>query len=163
MCTTYVCSFVKDLSCMSLFRLVSQKLCMSPLMNPFLVLQWFPVILLPTGRGRTRVTRHWQQLFLQLLILLLYKQQRFEMMAREDACKEKAEACCDAQEVREQEHLSIEQQSNGLGQYERLCALIRKNCTDLKDSTLDYDEREDFVRSNKLLIKRIHIWDRQQL
>ena len=79
-----------------------------------------------------------------------YKQQHLEMMAREDACKEKAELRHDAQEVCEQECLSMEQQSNRLGEYERLCALIRKNCTDLKESTLDNDEHADLVQSNKL-------------
>ena len=83
-----------------------------------------------------------------------YKQQRLEIMVREDARKEKAELRRDAQEVREQERLAMEQQSNGLGEYERLCALIRKNRTDLKESTLDDDERDDLLRSNKLLIKR---------
>ena len=38
-----------------------------------------------------------------------YKQQRLEMMAREDVHKEKAEAPYDAQGVRGQEHLSMEQ------------------------------------------------------
>ena len=83
-----------------------------------------------------------------------YKQQRLEMTTREDACKEKAEQRRDAQEVCEQERLSMEQQSNRLGEYKWLCALIRKNCADLKESTLDDDEHEDLVRSNRLLIKR---------
>ena len=82
-----------------------------------------------------------------------YKQQQLEMMTREVVQKEKAEATFDAQEVREQ-GLSMEQESNRLGEYERLCELIRKNHTDLKDSSLDSDERDDLVRSNKLLIKR---------
>ena len=33
----------------------------------------------------------------------VYKQQRLEMMAWEDSCKEKAEACCDAQEFERME------------------------------------------------------------
>ena len=41
-----------------------------------------------------------------------YKQQRLEMMAREDASKEKAELRHEVQEVLEQERLSMEQQSN---------------------------------------------------
>ena len=56
----------------------------------------------------------------------VYKQQRLQMMAREDACKEKADARPDAQEVREQECLSMEQQSNGLSEYKCLCALVKK-------------------------------------
>ena len=36
-----------------------------------------------------------------------YKQQQLEMMAREDACKEKAELRRDAQEVREQESVCL--------------------------------------------------------
>ena len=80
-----------------------------------------------------------------------YKQQRLEMMAREDARKEKDELRHDAQEVYEEEHLLMEQKSNRVGEYKRLCALTRN----LKESTpLDSDEREDLVRSNRLLIKR---------
>ena len=45
----------------------------------------------------------------------VYKQQRLEMVARENFWKEKAEARRDAQEVREQQHLSMEQQSQWAG------------------------------------------------
>ena len=110
-----------------------------------------------TPMNRKRMEKGYKTLAMAVTAIAdpAYKQERLEMMACEDACKEKAELRCDAKEVHEQERLSMEQQSNnGLGEYERLCALIRKNRTDLKDQSLDADEREDLLRSNRLLIKR---------
>ena len=62
-----------------------------------------------------------------------YKQLRLEIMAWEDARKEKA------QELRESKPFSMEQHSGDLGEYERLLAQMRKNQEDLNDSTLADD------------------------